>query len=248
MAVLPQPLDQFLILNGLERDAPLVAGAALTRSSPNEREAARAAGLTRPRSSPRLTTGQAREIRELLGPYGVEASAPASSASPSPRRPATLSSPTRCSRRERPRARFAACRRSPTIPAFASRRSTARPAFIPRAGRARARISPPRWRASRRELEARGVAKPWRAHFVSALAIAWPDGQVETFEGRVDGELVFPPRGTAGFGYDPIFRPDGHDRTFGEMTAEEKHGLPADGSLALSHRARAFQKFARAYL
>ena len=73
-------------------------------------------------------------------------------------------------------------------------------------------------------------------------------GAVETFEGQVDGVLVFPSRGTAGFGYDPIFRPDGHDRTFGEMSAEEKHGIPADGSLALSHRARAFQKFARARL
>ncbi len=98
------------------------------------------------------------------------------------------------------------------------------------------------------ELEARGAPQPWRAAFVSALALAWPDGAVETFEGRVEGALVFPPRGTAGFGYDPIFRPDGHERTFGEMSSEEKHGIPADGSLALSHRARAFQKFARARL
>jgi XTP/dITP diphosphohydrolase len=100
----------------------------------------------------------------------------------------------------------------------------------------------------REELQARGVPLPWRAHFVSALAVAWPDGHVETFEGRVDGELTFPPRGAAGFGYDPIFVPDGHSRSFGEMTATEKHGLPADGSLALSHRARAFQKLARACL
>jgi XTP/dITP diphosphohydrolase len=98
------------------------------------------------------------------------------------------------------------------------------------------------------ELIARGVEKPWRGYFVSALAIAWPDGLVETFEGRVDGDLVFPPRGTRGFGYDPCFKPDGHDRTFGEMTADEKHGLPADGSRALSHRARAFQALARACL
>ena len=99
-----------------------------------------------------------------------------------------------------------------------------------------------------RELGAIGAPPPWRAHFISVLALAWPDGRVETFEGRVDGDLVFPPRGTAGFGYDPIFRPDGHARTFGEMSAAEKHGLPADGSLALSHRARAFQKLARASL
>jgi XTP/dITP diphosphohydrolase len=99
-----------------------------------------------------------------------------------------------------------------------------------------------------RELLARGAAKPWRAYFVSALAIAWPDGHVETFEGRVDGDLIFPPRGASGFGYDPCFKPDGHDRTFGEMTAAEKHGLPADGAPALSHRARAFQALARACL
>jgi len=66
-----------------------------------------------------------------------------------------------------------------------------------------------------RELEARGAAKPWRAYFISALALAWPDGHVETFEGRVDGELDYPPRGAAGFGYDPMFIPDGHLRTFG---------------------------------
>ena len=99
-----------------------------------------------------------------------------------------------------------------------------------------------------RELEAHAAPPPWRAAFVSVLALAWPDGAVETFEGRVDGSLVFPPRGTAGFGYDPIFRPDGHDRTFGEMSSHEKHGIPVDGSLALSHRVRAFQKFAHARL
>ena len=99
-----------------------------------------------------------------------------------------------------------------------------------------------------RELAARDAPAPWRAYFISVLALAWPDGHVETFEGRVDGHLVFPPRGTAGFGYDPIFIPDGHARSFGEMTAHEKHGIPSDGSLALSHRARAFQKLERACL
>jgi XTP/dITP diphosphohydrolase len=99
-----------------------------------------------------------------------------------------------------------------------------------------------------RELGALAASPPWRAAFVSVLALAWPDGEDEAFEGRVDGVLVFPPRGTAGFGYDPIFRPDGHSRTFGEMSAKEKHGIPADGSLALSHRARAFQKLQRARL
>jgi len=87
-----------------------------------------------------------------------------------------------------------------------------------------------------------------RAHFVSALAVVWPDGAEATFEGKVFGDLAFPPRGTAGFGYDPCFTPDGHARTFGEMAAEEKHGIPADGSPALSHRARAFQMLAAALL
>lgn len=82
-----------------------------------------------------------------------------------------------------------------------------------------------------------------RAYFVAALCLAWPDGHVEEFEARVDGTLVFPPRGTAGFGYDPIFLPDGHTRTFGEMSAEEKHGLPPRGK-GLSHRARAFVNLA----
>jgi XTP/dITP diphosphohydrolase len=99
-----------------------------------------------------------------------------------------------------------------------------------------------------RELLQASALQPWRAHFISGLALAWPDGHVEYFEGRVDGRLVFPPHGDNGFGYDPIFLADGHSRGFGEMTAEEKHGIPADGSLALSHRARAFQMLARACL
>ncbi|MGE0564762.1 MAG: RdgB/HAM1 family non-canonical purine NTP pyrophosphatase [Pseudolabrys sp.] len=86
-----------------------------------------------------------------------------------------------------------------------------------------------------------------RAHFVSALCIAWPDGHLEEFEATVDGVLVWPPRGTQGFGYDPMFLPDGHNRTFGEMSAEEKHGLPPRGK-GLSHRARAFVKLAEACL
>lgn len=81
------------------------------------------------------------------------------------------------------------------------------------------------------------------AHFVSALCVAWPDGHLEEVEARVDGTLVWPPRGTAGFGYDPAFLPDGHTRTFGEMTSDEKHGLPPRG-MGLSHRARAFVKLA----
>ena len=96
-------------------------------------------------------------------------------------------------------------------------------------------------------LDAKGAITPEqrRAHFVAALVLAWPDGRTETVEGKVFGTIVDPPRGPLGFGYDPMFLPDGHSRTFGEMSAEEKHGIPADGSEALSHRARAFQILAR---
>ena len=97
-------------------------------------------------------------------------------------------------------------------------------------------------------LHAAKARTPFKAHFVSVLALASPDGETQSFAGTVFGELVFPPRGALGFGYDPIFLPDGFSRTFGEMTGQEKHGIPADGSSALSHRARAFQAFARACL
>ena len=98
-----------------------------------------------------------------------------------------------------------------------------------------------------RLLDDKGARSPERrrAHFVAALVLAWPDGRRERVEGKVFGRIVRPPRGNQGFGYDPLFQPDGHERTFGEMTAEEKHGIPADGSEALSHRARAFQIMAR---
>ena len=86
-----------------------------------------------------------------------------------------------------------------------------------------------------------------RAHFIAALCLAWPDGHVEEFEGRVEGTLVWPPRGHNGFGYDPMFLPDGFDRTFGEISREEKHSLPPKGR-GLSHRARAFLQLAEACL
>ena len=99
------------------------------------------------------------------------------------------------------------------------------------------------------QLQARGAVAPRSARPISfpRLCVAWPDGHVEEFEARVDGALVWPPRGAAGFGYDPMFLPDGYGRTFGEMTSEEKHGLPPHG-LGLSHRARAFVKLAEACL
>ena len=90
-----------------------------------------------------------------------------------------------------------------------------------------------------RELEAAGPDASRDAHFACALALAWPDdGQAENFEGRVDGTLVWPPRGDKGFGYDPLFVPAGHDLTFGEMDPAHKHQI--------SHRADAFRKLVTA--
>ncbi len=87
-----------------------------------------------------------------------------------------------------------------------------------------------------------------KGRFVAVICLAWPDGEAEYFRGEAEGTLVWPPRGEKGFGYDPVFVPDGHTRTFGEMTAEEKHGWKPGQEEALSHRAKAFQKFARAKL
>ena len=93
-----------------------------------------------------------------------------------------------------------------------------------------------------RELELRGARLPSdrAAHFVSALCLSWPGGEDQGCEGRAFGEVVWPPRGHLGFGYDPIFVPDGYKQTFGELDAATKDRI--------SHRARAFDKFMRACL
>lgn len=87
-----------------------------------------------------------------------------------------------------------------------------------------------------------------RARFVCVICLCFPDGTAEYHRGDVEGHLVWPPRGELGFGYDPVFQPDGFERTFGEMTAEEKHGWRPGDEHALSHRARAFKKFAQTRL
>ena len=98
------------------------------------------------------------------------------------------------------------------------------------------------WNLAMRKVEealaAKGPDVGRDAHFVSVLALAWPDGHVEWFEGRVDGTLTWPPRGTVGFGYDPVFVPVGHDRTFAELAPEEK--------AAISHRTEAFKRLVAA--
>lgn len=83
------------------------------------------------------------------------------------------------------------------------------------------------------ELVAKGTEAPWKAHFSCTLVLAWPDGHDEVFEGRIEGQIVWPPRGELGHGYDPIFQPDGFEKTFAEMDRDEKNRM--------SHRARAFE-------
>ena len=192
--------------------------------------------------------GKLKEMRELLAPHGVSAVSAGELGLAEPQETGT-------SFRDNARIKALAAATAAKLPAFADDSGLAVDALAGAPG-----IHSARWAGEPRdfcramqkvedELRARGatVASQRSAHFVSALCVAWPDSHIEEFEARVDGTLVWPPRGTAGFGYDPIFLPDGYDRTFGEMTAEEKHGLPPRG-LGLSHRARAFLKLARACL
>jgi XTP/dITP diphosphohydrolase len=192
-------------------------------------------------------SGKLWEMRELLAPFEVDAVAAGDLDLPEPEETGTSFS-------ENARIKAASAARAASLPAFADDSGLTVEALDGAPG-----IYSARWageardfgaamRTVEKELKARGAKPPYRAAFVSALSVAWPDGHIEEFEDSVVGDLVFPPRGTKGFGYDPIFRPEGHERTFGEMMSAEKHSIPADGSRALSHRARAFQALARACL
>ncbi|ACI91558.1 non-canonical purine NTP pyrophosphatase [Afipia carboxidovorans OM5] len=188
--------------------------------------------------------GKLAEMRELLAPYGIEAVSAAELNLDEPEETGTT---------------FAANAR---IKATAAANATGLPAFADDSGlcvdalEGQPGIYSARWAGPSKDfmaamtqierlLQERDATEPAqrKAHFVSALCVAWPDGHVEEVEERVDGQMVWPPRGTAGFGYDPAFLPDGHGRTFGEMTSIEKHGLPPHG-MGLSHRAKAFVKLA----
>jgi XTP/dITP diphosphohydrolase len=192
--------------------------------------------------------GKLREMRELLAPYGIAAVSAGE---------LNLDEP------EETGMTFAA---NAQIKAQAGAKASGLPSFADDSGICVAGLDgapgiySARWAVDKKfdaamaridaELLAKAIGREAerKAWFISALCIAWPDGHLEEFEGRIDGVLVWPPRGTAGFGYDPMFLPEGHTRTFGEMTSDEKHGLPTDGSRALSHRARAFQDLAKACL
>jgi XTP/dITP diphosphohydrolase len=192
--------------------------------------------------------GKLIEMRDLLAPYGVEAVSARELNIPEPEETGTTFSANA-------RLKAEAAAGATGLPAFADDSGLVVEALGGAPG-----IHSARWAGAARDfavarqkvedaLRERGALTPEkrRAHFVSVLCVAWPDRHVEEFEGRVDGTLVWPPRGEMGFGYDPMFMPDGHDRTFGEMSGEEKHGLPPFGN-GLSHRARAFLKLAEACL
>ena len=188
--------------------------------------------------------GKLAEMRELLAPYGIEAVSAGELGLDEP-------DETGDSFRANAQIKAAAAAKSSQLPAFADDSGLAVAALDGAPGIFSARWAGPNkdfaaaMAQVERLLQERGATMPpqRRAHFVSALCVAWPDGHLEEVEAKVEGTLVWPPRGTAGFGYDPAFLPDGHARTFGEMTSIEKHGLPPLG-LGLSHRARAFVKLA----
>ena len=188
--------------------------------------------------------GKLAEMRELLGPHGVVAISAAELGLPEPEE-------TGRDFRENARIKAIAAAKPAGVPAFADDSGLVVDALDGAPGIYSARWAGPNkdfagaMARIERLLQERGAtaADRRRAHFVSALCVAWPDDHLEEVEARVDGTLVWPPRGTAGFGYDPMFLPEGHTRTFGEMTSTEKHGLPPLG-LGLSHRARAFVKLA----
>jgi len=192
--------------------------------------------------------GKLREMRELLARYGVTAVSAAELGLPEPEETGT-------SFRENAAIKAASAAQGSGLPAFADDSGLVVEALGGEPGIHSARWAGPDRDFGRamaeveRRLAACGANSPEKrgAHFVSALCVAWPDRHLEEFEGRVAGRIVYPPRGDKGFGYDPVFLPDGFERTFGEMSSEEKHGLPPIGR-GLSHRARAFLKLAEACL
>jgi len=192
--------------------------------------------------------GKLHEMRDLLAPYGIKTQSAAELGLPEPEETGKTFA-------DNARIKALAAARASEMPAFADDSGLVVDALGGEPG-----IHSARWAGPDRDFRAamnriqtllieRGAKAPEqrRAHFVAALCLAWPDGHNEEFEGRVDGVAVWPPRGTEGFGYDPLFRPDGFDRTFGEMNAAEKHSLPPQGQ-GLSHRARAFMRLAAACL
>jgi XTP/dITP diphosphohydrolase len=193
-------------------------------------------------------SGKLKEMRELLRPHGIETISAGDLGLDEPIE-------TGISFAENAKIKATAVAKASRLPALADDSGLAVEALDGEPG-----IYSARWAGEKKDfahamktieekLQLKKAATPEkrRGAFIAALCLAWPDGEAATFEGRVDGRIVWPPRGDEGFGYDPIFLPDGFNRTFGEMSAEEKHGLPPRGQ-GLSHRARAFLKLAESCL
>jgi len=175
-------------------------------------------------------SGKARELADLLAPYDVEAVAASALDLVTPEE-------TGATFLANAELKSLAAARSAQMPALADDSGLVVPVLDGAPG-----INSARWAGPKRDF-AQAMARVEReladqderlAHFVCVLSLAWPDGHVESFEGRADGLLVFPPRGSKGFGYDPIFQPVGYQVTYGEMEPSAKH--------AISHRADAFRK------
>jgi XTP/dITP diphosphohydrolase len=192
--------------------------------------------------------GKLVEMRELLGVHGVEAVSATELNLPEPEETGTTFAANA-------RIKAEAAAQASGLPAFADDSGLVVDALDGAPG-----IYSARWAGETKDfkhamerveagLRERDAFNPAQrtAHFISVLCVAWPDGHVEEFDGVVNGTLVWPPRGEKGFGYDPMFLPEDFDLTFGEMTREQKHGLPPKGD-GLSHRARAFLKLAEACL
>lgn len=178
--------------------------------------------------------GKLVEIGELLRPYGVETVGAAALGLPEPEE-------TGSTFEANARLKALAAATAGKLPALADDSGLAVAALGGAPGIYSARWAGPKkdFAAAMQRVERELAGKSdRRASFVAALALAWPDGHVEIFRGEVHGTLVFPPRGTHGFGYDPIFVPEGGKETFGEMPPAAKH--------AISHRARAFAKLVAA--
>ncbi len=188
--------------------------------------------------------GKLLEMRQLLEPYGVDAVSAGELGLDEPEE-------TGGTFQANARIKAVAAAKAAKLPAFADDSGLVVDALDGAPGVYSARWAGPgkdfmaAMQQVERMLQERAAMKSGQrtAHFVSALCVAWSDGHLEEVEAIVEGTLVWPPRGAAGFGYDPVFLPVGHTRTFGEMTSLEKHGLPPLG-LGLSHRARAFVKLA----
>lgn len=192
--------------------------------------------------------GKLIEMRMLLEPFGVEAVSAGELGLPEPEE-------TETTFEGNARIKAVAAAKAANLPAFADDSGLVIDALGGAPG-----IHTARWAGPDRDFEMAmekveaalqkvGATAPEQRHarFVSALCLAWPDGHLEEFQGVVDGTLVWPRRGAKGFGYDPMFVPEDHTRTFAEMTADEKHAMPPKG-FGLSHRARAFLQLSKACL